>query len=349
VEFIKFLINKIKIINNIKDGHYKMKAIDCGTGFFVSVNNQDITLQRNAFLTIDKAVTTLRQLKTLNVPYIEINNKLHIIGQKAYEYAQVFGNKDLKRPMAQGLLNPTEQDAFPILREIISGLVGTASQENERIVYCIPGKPIDKSQEIDYHKDVLKQIIESLGYSARAINEATALGLVGLQNSELSGIAISLGAGMVNFAILYAGMSALTFSIAKSGDWIDENVARDCGITKAKAQYIKETGNYTIDPASTQERTREQQAIKTYYEVLFRYLLANLAKQFESSNMPTFPKPIPIIIGGGTASINGFIEVFRDQFQAKQFPLEISEIKIVDEPLTAVARGCYLEAQLEEN
>ena len=65
--------------------------------------------------------------------------------------------------------------------------------------------------------------------------------------------------------------------------------------------------------------------------------------------MPDFPSPVPIIVGGGTSMVNGFIEVFKEQFKAKHFPLAISEIRLVDEPLTAVARGCLLDAQLEED
>jgi hypothetical protein len=145
---------------------------------------------------------------------------------------------------------------------------------------------------------------------------------------------------------MYAGMAVLTFSTSKAGDWIDENVARDTGTSKAKAQYIKEDGGYSL--IGNEERTSEQQAIKTYYEALIRYLLANIAKQFETTDVPNFPRPVPIVIGGGTSMVKGFIEVFREQFKQKEFPINISEIRIVNEPLTAVARGCLIEAQLEE-
>jgi len=325
-----------------------MKGLDCGTGNFVCASEKGINLQRNSFLTIDKSTTTTKQLKLLRVPYVELGDQLHIVGKKAFEYAQVFGNAELKRPMSKGLLNPTEQHAFPVLKVIMQELLGTPSQENEGVVYCVPGKPIDQEREVEYHQDILKDIIESLGFKARAINEAVSLGLAGLADDGLTGITISMGAGMCNIAIMYAGMSALQFSVAKGGDWIDENVSRDCGISTAKAQYIKESGDYTIDPASPVGRSREQQAVKTYYEVLIRYLMANIAKQFESEDMPNFPNEVPIVIGGGTSMVNGFIEVFKEQFQQKQFPLEISDIRHVEEPLTAVSRGCLVDAQLEE-
>jgi len=325
-----------------------VKALDCGTGNFVAIDAEGTRIQRNAFLTISKEITTTKQLKLMNVPFVEINNKIYIVGTKAYEYAQVFGTKDLRRPMRQGVLNPEEQDALPILRLIIGGLLRSPKTEKEKVVYCIPAKPIDSDREIDYHEDVLKQIIDSFGYDSRPINEAVALGMEGLKDYNYTGISASFGSGMTNISIMYMGMSSLQFSVQKSGDWIDQNVSRDCGIPVAKAQFIKESGDYSISPNSKEERTREQNAIKSYYEALIRYVLSNIALQFEGKEMPNFPSAVPFIIGGGTAMVNGFIEVFKDQFTQKNFPLKISDIHLVKEPLTAVARGCYANGILEE-
>ena len=328
------------------------KALDCGTGNFVCIDTEGTRIQRNAFLTIDKEVTTTKNLKRMGVPFVEINGKIYIVGVKAYEYSQVFGTQDLRRPMQSGVLNPTEQAALPVLRLIIGGLLKDSKKaeddSKENVVYCIPARPIDTEREIDYHEDILGQIINSFGYESRAINEGVALGLAGLETDNLTGIAISLGSGMCNVAIMFKGISSLQFSVSQAGDWIDKNVSRDCGIPVAKAQFIKESGDYTIDPKSTVERTREQNAIKSYYEALIRYILANISAQFESKEMPNFPTAVPIVLGGGTSMVNGFLEVFKTQFTQKGFPLNISEIRLVDEPLTAVARGCYIEAKLEE-
>lgn len=324
-------------------------GLDCGTGNFVTVDGSGTQIQRNAFLSIEKEITTKKQLKRMQVPYVEINNQLHIIGQDAFNYANIFTGKDLRRPMKDGLLNPVEKDALPVLKHLVGSLIGGEASPGSRVVYCVPGKPIDVEREVDYHEDVLKQIIEFYGYKARAINEAVALGMAGLENDNYTGIAISFGSGMANIAILYMGMSALQFSVSKSGDWVDSQVSTDCGISKAKAQQVKEKGDYSIAPEA-QASSREHNAIRTYYSALIRYVLANIANQFEESDeMPTFPNAVPIVVGGGTAMPEGFIELFKQQFTNKDFPLEISEIRLVDEPLTAVARGCYLEAILEDD
>ena len=48
-------------------------------------------------------------------------------------------------------------------------------------------------------------------------------------DNQLTGVAISMGAGMCNIAVMYQGMTALSFSVSRGGDWIDECVATDTG------------------------------------------------------------------------------------------------------------------------
>jgi len=144
-------------------------------------------------------------------------------------------------------------------------------------------------------------------------------------------------------------MSALQFSLARSGDWVTEQISNDCGIPLAKANKIKETQNYSISPNSTERRSREQQAAKTYYSSLIRYALANIAHRFNSAeNTPVFPNEVPFVVAGGTSQVEGFIELFKNEFTQEDFPINIGDVRLVDEPLTAVARGCLEEAKLEE-
>jgi intein/homing endonuclease len=164
------------------------------------------------------------------------------------------------------------------------------------------------------------------------------------------GIAVhNCGAGMTNIAIMYKGIAVATFSIARGGDWIDQMVAKEMNITTAKARLIKEKSNYSIASNAIELKTREQSAIKTYYEAYIRYILKYIEHQFtNNTSMPTFPDAIPIVVAGGGCMVNGFIEIFKEQFIGKDFPIDISEIKLAEEPLTAIARGCLIEAELGE-
>ena len=333
------------------------KGLDCGTSFYIAATEDTIKKQRNAFLTVDGEVNQVkRMLKRQGIPFVEKANKVHIVGQHAFNYAQIFSTTELRRPMAQGMLNPKEKDSLPILNAIIGELIGKAKGK-ETCVYCIPSKPIDVQREVSYHEDVLKTIIEQYGYTVKVIEEAVAIGYEGLVDTQLTGVAISMGAGMCNIAVMYQGMTALSFSVSRGGDWVDENVSMDTGVPQAKVTNIKETST-TLDLSSAtyqniyEEDTDEANvliAIRSYYGALINYLLTNLKVQFEGvENVPNFPEPVPIVIGGGTALVKGFLDVFNEQFDQDEFPIPISEIVLIEDAHTAVSRGCLSEAQLIE-
>ena len=333
------------------------KGLDCGTSFYIAATEELVKKQRNAFLTVDGEVNQVkRMLKRQGIPFVEKAGKVHIVGQHAFNYAQIFSTAELKRPMKSGLLNPTEKDALPVLNAIIGELLGDAV-DGETCVYCIPSKPIDVKREVSYHEDVLRTIIEQYGYNVKKIEEAVAIGYEGLVDTQLTGVAISMGAGMCNIAVMYQGMTALSFSVSRGGDWVDENVAMDTGVSKAKVTNIKETST-TLDLSSAtyqniyEEETDEANvliAIRSYYGALINYLLTNLKVKFEGvENVPNFPNAVPIVIGGGTSLVKGFLDVFNEQFDQDDFPIPISEIIHIEDAHTAVARGCLSEAQLIE-
>ena len=332
-------------------------GLDCGTAFYIAATENTIKKQRNAFLTVDgEASQAKRMLKRQNIPFVEKSNKVHIVGQHAFNYAQIFSAAKLRRPMKSGLLNPEERSSLPILNAIIGELIGKA-KDGDVCVYCIPAKPIDQERETSYHEDVLKTIIEGYGYKTKVIEEGVALAYEGLVDNDLTGIAISMGAGMCNVVVMYAGMSAVSFSVARGGDWIDQNVSADTGVPVAKVQNIKESSNlldltsgkvYDIYGEESDE-ANVLHATRSYYGALINYLLTNLKHQFEgAANVPQFPDPVPLIFGGGTALVKGFIDVFNEQFDVETFPIQISEITIIEDAHTSISRGCLSEAQIIE-
>ena len=333
------------------------KGLDCGTSFYIAATEELVKKQRNAFLTVDGEVNQVkRMLKRQGIPFVEKASKVHIVGQHAFNYAQIFSTAELKRPIKSGLLNPTEKDALPVLNAIIGELLGDA-KDGETCVYCIPSKPIDVEREVSYHEDVLRTIIEQYGYNVKKIEEAVAIGYEGLVDTQLTGVAISMGAGMCNIAVMYQGMTALSFSVSRGGDWVDENVSMDTGVSKAKVTNIKETSTTLDLSAATYQNIYEEEtdeanvliAIRSYYGALINYLLTNLKVQFEGvENVPNFPNAVPIVIGGGTSLVKGFLDVFNEQFDQDEFPIPISEIIHIEDAHTAVARGCLSEAQLIE-
>ena len=90
-------------------------------------------------------------------------------------------------------------------------------------------------------------------------------------------------------------------------------------------------------------------AIRSYYGALVNYLLTNLTNQFNNAeSVPNFPDKVPVVFGGGSALVKGFMEVVGEQFNQEEFPIPVKEFTLVEDAHTAVARGCLSEAQLIE-
>ena len=51
-----------------------------------------------------------------------------------------------------------------------------------------------------------------------------------------------------------------------------------------------------------------------------------------------------IVCAGGTSLIGGFIDVFRDEFESIKFPIQVKNIRLAEDPLFSVSKGCLVAA-----
>ncbi len=320
------------------------RGLDVGTANLASSiqdadGNVTIKIQRNAFIDIDGDQYTRNMLTKLNVQYVSINGKMVVIGDPAFELANIL-NRETRRPMKGGVISPSENDAMPIEKILLENLLGTPNFPNEKCYFSVPADPIDADFNIVYHKGVFGGILKKLGFEPKPLLEGHAVVFSELAEDDFTGIGISCGGGMFNICVCYKSIPALSFSTARGGDWIDRNVATVLGIKASRATAIKEKGVSIVSP-----RNREEEAIEIYYRNLINYTLEAIKTRFESSNgMPAFPEPIEIVCAGGTSMIGGFIEVFKDEFQSIKFPLQVKSIRHAEDPLFSVAKGCLVAA-----
>ena len=84
--------------------------------------------------------------------------------------------------------------------------------------------------------------------------------------------------------------------------------------------------------------------------ILSPYAIDNIAKQFNLiKNQFALPKPIPIVVSGGTSLAGGFMGIFEEVFnkKKKRFPIEITEVRHASDPFNAVAHGMFIQAVQE--
>jgi hypothetical protein len=320
------------------------RGLDVGTANLASAvqdveGNVSIKIQRNAFIDIDTDDYTRNMLTKLNVQYVVINGKMVVVGDPAFELANIF-NRETRRPMKAGVISPQETEAMPIEKLLLENLLGPPTQPNENCYFSIPADPIDAEFNVVYHKGLFGGMLKKMGFNPKPLLEGHAVVFAELANDDFTGIGISCGGGMFNICVSYKSIPALAFSTSRAGDWIDRNVATVLGIKASRAAAIKEKGMNILSP-----KNREEEAVEIYYRNLISYTLENIKHRFESaSGMPSFPEPVEIVCAGGTSMIGGFIEVFRQEFEAIKFPISVKNIRRADDALFSVAKGCLVAA-----
>jgi len=302
-------------------------------------DSDDVKITRNVFLRVDRDDISLNQLS--NISYVEGEDKeLFIIGSDAFDFANIFG-KQVSRPMERGLISPKEISAIDVLSLMIQDLIGDTKDKEVYCSYSIPAEPIDIERSITYHENVFARILNNIGVNHTSVNEAMAIIYSECAKEKFSGIGISFGAGMANVAVGFKGIEALKFSTARSGDWIDNQVARDLDmvpnrVTNLKEKYMKLTGSVSIKNKKTK---RVLEALFYYHKALIDYTVKKIVKEFEDKVDIEIDDKIPVILSGGTSMPEGFTELFKSVIESHELPFEISEIRPAKNPLTCVANG----------
>ncbi len=322
-------------------------GVDIGTSKIVFAtkdgDKEQFISQQNAFIAVDYSKFTENILKQNEINYNKIDDSLVVYGDGAEILANML-NKETRRPMRQGLLNPKESNAIDIIKGILNDLVPASSKNGTQLSFSIPGVQNDNKTDIIYHEAILKRHLDEKGYNSSGINEGLAVVFSELEKENFTGIGISAGGGMCNVCLAYLSVPLITFSISKGGDFIDEAVASVTGEVSTRVRDIKENElNLLKKPAN-----EIQDALHIYYDNLIMSLVKTMKESIKrTSKAPKVDAPIPIVLSGGTVKPKGFKERFEKFLNEENFPLEISNIRIADDPLNATAKGALIAAMYE--
>lgn len=334
-------------------GSPKCYGLDVGTMNLVSAHvgkdggGEDIILplsMRNMFLPID--AEHVGNLDLGAVDHVVIDGAHYILSEDAFGYGNVFG-LPVRRPMKDGLICSSDGvDGLEMLAVMIRRLIGQG--DGSPCCFSVPANPIDSPLENVYHEGALSRIIAGLGHRPVPINEAMAVVLSELGDSNYTGIGISCGAGMTNVAVSYMRQPVLTFSVGRGGDWIDTSVASSVGLVPNRVTQRKERENFTLRSVDLSKIRKQDrpcwEALVHFYRALVSYVGGNIAKQL-SGVTAEFPSEIPIVVSGGTSRADGFVEMVQEVFDEFEFPFDVSEVRRAEDPMTAVAVGCLINAE----
>jgi actin-like ATPase involved in cell morphogenesis len=324
-------------------------GLDVGTSKVVVSRRQAREIhsaaQLNAFLPVAYTPFTERTLQQQNdIHYFRDGDELVIYGTATERFANMF-NAEARRPMADGLLNPREKQAMPVLEALLESLVPKARTAGEILAFSVPAAIPGKEAELTYHEATLRRYFQSHGYKAVPINEGLAVIFSELEDQSFTGIGISCGGGMCNATLAYLSIPSIMFSIAKGGDFIDRAVG---SVVDEHATRVKVTKEESLD-LSRPARDKLDKALHIYYEDLVETLVDGLRRAISrAEKLPKTERPLPIVLSGGTAKPRGFKELFERILKSRSLPIQVSEVRLASDPLTATARGALIAAMYEK-
>jgi hypothetical protein len=324
------------------------RGIDVGTMNIVSAKQESnetvFVSQRNSFVEIEYSDMAERMLSRSDVLHIRKDDKVYVVGDDALNFANIF-NEETRRPMKHGILSSEEQSAIPMIKLIIEQVVGDPERPNERVYFSTPADPIDSDLSTLYHQKTLESFLGDMGYDPEPINEGMSVIYSELADHNFTGLGISFGAGMTNVCLSYYAVPVMTFSVARGGDWVDEQTATATGETVDKVTSIKEE-DFRLD--FTTDAGGVEGALSIYYDNLLDYVIDNIVREVNEGDVEE-GLDVPVVVTGGTSSPDGFEKLFEERLEKAEIPFSISEVRKANEPLYSVARGALVASRTEES
>jgi hypothetical protein len=296
--------------------------------------------QLNAFLTLPNSALTESLLQRENVFHDVRGAELVVTGNDASRFAEVF-NVEMRRPMANGILNPQEPYSLPVVRSIITRMLGRASGEGQKVFFSVPGPVTGTDAAISFHQASISRILSDLGYAPTPITEGLAVVFGELADSNFSGIGISCGSGLCNVCMAVLSVPVVSFSVPKAGDFIDSQAAVVTGDIALRMRVHKEKAFYLNGLIGD----RVHDALNVYYQEVLVNLVEALRNHISSAERLThFDQSIPLVLSGGTAMPKGFLEHFKKALREHELPVKLSEVRLSADPLNSTARGALMAA-----
>ncbi len=324
-------------------------GIDVGTSKIVIARNRgaagalDTSMQLNAFIPVPYSGFTEATLTQRTIPFYRTDDELVVYGTAAEQFANMF-NAEFRRPMAHGMLNPREPLAMPVLENILKTMLPSAQSPGQALAFSVPAADEERAAQLTYYEATLRQHFDRLGYRAKAINEGMAVIFAELADQNFTGIGISCGGGMCNVAVAFLSIPHVLYSVPKGGDFIDEAAGT---VLNEHAARVKVNKEESLD-LSRAPKGKFENALHVYYRDLVKSLVTSLRQSVaKAENLPHQSEPIPIVLSGGVAKPRGFKELFEQILGEREMPIQISEVRVARDPLTATARGALIAAKYE--
>ena len=330
-------------------------GVDVGTSnIVVARQTQDgrfvNRFHRNMLYPLEVSEEAADLLERSDYLYVRAGENYYVVGDDALRLVNAIGRGSVVRPMKDGILNPSLKESSELLFYIIRAVVGSPIVENEPLRFSLPANPVDQDMDNLFHKMLLQGFFAKMGYDAKPVNEAMAIAYdcnPVMKSDEgdvpLSGITCSCGGGMWNIALAFKGLSLVEFSCTKSGDYLDEQVAKVTGIPANKVIRAKEK---QLDLNAVDNSDRVQSALSIYYDEMLDRMIHHISSEFKDKTSE-MDGEIEIGVAGGSSMAPGVCERFSNAMKTVDFPFKVYRVRHSKNPFYSVSQGTCVRARAD--
>jgi len=323
-------------------------GLDIGTSHIVAARYSEENFQYerelNAFVSIPYTKLAESLMTKENINHAVKGKEILVFGNESQQFAELF-HVETRRPMMDGILNPSESDGLLVIRQIITRLLGRAKKPGQRMYFSVPAPaPGVADDKFTFHETTLREVLSELGYDPKSITEGLAVVYGELGDSNFTGIGVSCGGGMCNVCLAYLSVQVISFSVPKGGDYIDTNSAAAVSDLATSVRVEKEMGfrfNGFFE-------NKTYHALSVYYDDVIQSLVKSKHDAFSNTaKLPKLKQPVPMLLSGGTTMPPGFRERFEKALRASDFPIELAQIRTAADPLHSTAKGTVIATLCE--
>lgn len=300
----------------------------------VARDGVDPTTERTNFVELPAEEMVLDMLASGDVEYFERGGTVYAVGDAATDFAGMF-DAPVESLLRDGVLTG-QRDVDGVLVELLIEQVLGPADDDEQVVYATPADPVDADVDTLFYRRTIEDRLVALGYDPTSITRGVATGFAGAGRDAPSEIAIVLGTGTSEVCLLDDGQPVLQFGLGRGGSWIDRQVA---GATDREPGAV-------ADEREGVGLTTDEGVLGLYYENYLSYVVEavteHVTEEFGGA-------AVPVVVAGPAARPEGVGEVVSELLSEAGLPFDIGEVRVLDDPVTAVARGARLASEAEHS
>jgi len=309
---------------------------------------------RSRYAVIDNQESQRTLLNHMNIPHAVCDEGLVVIGDHATDFSRLFQVPCLPL-LPHGRIPQSNPPARQIIAALIESHLPEPKQSGEICCLSFPGLPAKEQAQGNTDYEFYTRLIRLQGYEPLVLTSSLAVVLAEMVGHSFTGIGINLGASSCEVSLAHLGNEIAHCSISRGGDWIDEQFAlRNEEYTwDAKGNRHPDLlgvscWKESLTESIVEAATKQEKLLCELYRELVSTVLQEVSAAF--SRIPAVrdvPRPLGLVVCGGSSRIPGFDQLFRKELHRNPLPMEVSNLFLANSSDYTVARGGLIYAELE--